>query len=1083
MADIKKIKVGDTTYDIRDATAARSTHNHDNVYVKYSAAQSLNDAQKKQARDNISAVSTNKDETISGLKTFAAPSNQSGKEQATVWFNTANGGRVGFGKEGANSGTGIFFDQESGTRRLNFRASSTAGAMVWSQPESGSRLYYDVGGVSFRQCSAISFDMFKSAGYLYTDSSGNLQKGSLAKVAKSGSYSDLSDKPTIPTVNNATLTIQKNGTTIDTFTANSSTNKTVNITVPTGAAASKGVDTSISAASTSINLPTSAAVAAFVEGKGYASSSHTHGVSGHTAAGAHIASVTGASYTPAGSVTVTPNTTTVNSITAVGSLPSLTYENSTVKSVTEFSAGSVPSRSSFTYATGAFTSTAKALTGVKASGTDTFLKTVSEGSGNLEVYNSDTATTANEAAASGRIPYVSGVTYTAPTTNTTAVLTGVKVSSSKSAAPGGHTHTVTVSGTTAANTDDAIVVYNGLNASGTGPTVATGASGTATVLTGVKASGTDTFIKTINSGSGSLAAYDAATAGNVTVANGNRIPVVTGVTLNGASVSSTGNAAPHSHTHSVTVSGTTGKNSNYDNTETVLTDITSGTTNVLTGVKVTAQPTVSLTADAATATGRIKYVESISGGSGSLSAYDAATNGTVKVSNGTRIPFITSLSKGYTPAGTVTLTNGTAPSMGSATTRYLSASFTGTLVEASEMLAVPESAPTGAPSSTTSNVIKGTYSEGTLTLTTVTVASNNHTHDYAHKHTFIPEGSVTLTANTSDATGRIKYVEAQGTFSEGTTPKASASFSGTNNTNVVIGGTTHYLAHSHTGAGAVTKHLSASVSDIAVGADGTAAAITSINKTTTTLPAGDHTHTYGSSTALTTGTSSGSAITAVTGIDGGSLNVTTNYLAHTHTGASSKTTASAVTGVAANGTTTAVTGVSTTKFVTANAASYVHTHPYGSSTALTTSANSGSNFNAATAVGSNGTANAVTSVGSGGVTTDIKYLKHTHTPSTEGTTASAVTGVAANGTATVPTALTTATAYSITSVGSAPSLTTEDKELSKISAWSAGTLPTKGSNQTVVTGIKSSSFSGTAATITPTVTVTGNSITTDADTE
>lgn len=38
---------------------------------------------------------------------------------------------------------------------------------------------------------------------------------------------------TIPTVNNATLTIQKNGTTVKTFTANSSTNVTCNITVPT----------------------------------------------------------------------------------------------------------------------------------------------------------------------------------------------------------------------------------------------------------------------------------------------------------------------------------------------------------------------------------------------------------------------------------------------------------------------------------------------------------------------------------------------------------------------------------------------------------------------------------------------------------------------------------------------------------------------------------------------------------------------------------------------------------------------------------------------------------------------------------
>ena len=55
----------------------------------------------------------------------------------------------------------------------------------------------------------------------------------LSTVATSGSYNDLSNKPTIPTVNNATLTIQKNGTTVNTFTANASSNVTANITVPT----------------------------------------------------------------------------------------------------------------------------------------------------------------------------------------------------------------------------------------------------------------------------------------------------------------------------------------------------------------------------------------------------------------------------------------------------------------------------------------------------------------------------------------------------------------------------------------------------------------------------------------------------------------------------------------------------------------------------------------------------------------------------------------------------------------------------------------------------------------------------------
>ena len=66
-----------------------------------------------------------------------------------------------------------------------------------------------------------------------TNDSNFVASSDLATVATSGSYNDLSNKPTIPTVNNATLTIQKNGTNVQTFTANASANKTANITVPT----------------------------------------------------------------------------------------------------------------------------------------------------------------------------------------------------------------------------------------------------------------------------------------------------------------------------------------------------------------------------------------------------------------------------------------------------------------------------------------------------------------------------------------------------------------------------------------------------------------------------------------------------------------------------------------------------------------------------------------------------------------------------------------------------------------------------------------------------------------------------------
>ena len=128
-------------------------------------------------------VTTNTNQTITGLKTFNAPASASG-EQATATFKTANGGQIIFGKEGANSGSMIALDQVAGTRRLNFRASATAGAIVWEQPENNSCLYYDVKNVSFRNTAAVSFDgatsvkfsHFADAAALGTDSNGNLKK-------------------------------------------------------------------------------------------------------------------------------------------------------------------------------------------------------------------------------------------------------------------------------------------------------------------------------------------------------------------------------------------------------------------------------------------------------------------------------------------------------------------------------------------------------------------------------------------------------------------------------------------------------------------------------------------------------------------------------------------------------------------------------------------------------------------------------------------------------------------------------------------------------------------------------------------
>ena len=83
-----------------------------------------------------------------------------------------------------------------------------------------------------------------------------LSSADVGAAALSNNYNDLDNLPTIPTVNDATLTIQKNGVDVQTFTANSSSNVTCNITVPTKTSDltndSNFVDTSNSAVASGI---------------------------------------------------------------------------------------------------------------------------------------------------------------------------------------------------------------------------------------------------------------------------------------------------------------------------------------------------------------------------------------------------------------------------------------------------------------------------------------------------------------------------------------------------------------------------------------------------------------------------------------------------------------------------------------------------------------------------------------------------------------------------------------------------------------------------------------------------------------
>ena len=143
-------------------------------------------------------VTTDTAQTITGRKTFNSPANVNGKEVATAIFKTSNGGQLIIGKEGPNSGTMLRFDQTAGTTRLQFRASATPGAMVWTQPEKGATLYFDL-----------------------TNSSGASTRTTLD--ARSGTIARTSD------IGNGKITIQKNGTEVGSFTTNQSGSKTINL--------------------------------------------------------------------------------------------------------------------------------------------------------------------------------------------------------------------------------------------------------------------------------------------------------------------------------------------------------------------------------------------------------------------------------------------------------------------------------------------------------------------------------------------------------------------------------------------------------------------------------------------------------------------------------------------------------------------------------------------------------------------------------------------------------------------------------------------------------------------------------------
>lgn len=112
------------------------------------------------AQDLSGYFKLNGNNTANGSNVFQNDAFTSGAENQVVKYRFKTGsnqyGAIYFGKEGPNNGSMIRLDQVEGTPRLYFRASSTAGAIVWNQPESGSQLYFDVSKVNFRTAGYVA---------------------------------------------------------------------------------------------------------------------------------------------------------------------------------------------------------------------------------------------------------------------------------------------------------------------------------------------------------------------------------------------------------------------------------------------------------------------------------------------------------------------------------------------------------------------------------------------------------------------------------------------------------------------------------------------------------------------------------------------------------------------------------------------------------------------------------------------------------------------------------------------------------------------------------------------------------------
>ena len=141
----------------------------------------------------------------------------------------------------------------SGVTSGKVATSNGSGGFTWATPASGVTTYAALTDTDVTGAASGSYMKYDGSSKWVVD---NALKNKVQNLDSNGkiAYSNVTGTPTIPTVNNATLTIQKNGSNVQTFTANASTNATANIitdawhgttaTVSSGSVTFSGVDDS-----------------------------------------------------------------------------------------------------------------------------------------------------------------------------------------------------------------------------------------------------------------------------------------------------------------------------------------------------------------------------------------------------------------------------------------------------------------------------------------------------------------------------------------------------------------------------------------------------------------------------------------------------------------------------------------------------------------------------------------------------------------------------------------------------------------------------------------------------------------------